>query len=142
MSLQPATKSPTPTRVQRTEDTGLNTNPERWLQVYHWDCNEVNVVVAGVGGQQSLGAAVGAGLRRRIREITLRHTGTANTVATILVSGGATKLTVDVPPQTTRIWTSEDGIAFEAAEQPACQTSDITGGGLFVSARGVEAAPT
>lgn len=124
------------------QDTGLNTNPARWTQIYHWECNEVNVVAAGVGGQQNLGAVVGAGLRRRIREITLRHTGTANTVVTILISGGATKVTIDVPAQTTRVWSSEDGIAFAVGEQSAVQTSDITGGNLFVSARGVEAAPT
>jgi len=120
------------------EDTGVHTNPEQWLQDNHWDCDEVEVAAAGVGGEENLGAVVGAGLVRRIREITIRHAGTNNTVVTILVSGGTTKLTIDVPAQTTRVWSSEDGRTFIAAQQPAVQTSDVTGGSTFVSASGVE----
>ena len=122
-----------------TEDTGLHTNPELWLQSNHWDSDEVAVVAAGVGGQQNLGAAVAALKVRRIREITIRHAGSANTVVTLLVSGGTTKATIDVPAQTTRVWSSQDGRAFTAAQQPAVQTSDVTGGSTYVSASGVEA---
>lgn len=122
------------------QDTGLNTNPERWLHQYHWECDEVTIAVAGVGGQQNLGAVVPAGVARRIREITVRHTGTNNTVISILVAGAvANKVTIDVPAQTTRVWSSQDGLEFTAAQQPAVQTSDVTGGGTIVSARGVEA---
>lgn len=124
-----------------TQDTGANTNPERWLHDNHWEANEVTIAVAGVGGQQDLGVAVGAGLTRRIREITIRHAGTNNTIVTLLISGGATKLTIGVPAQSvsTRVWSSQDGREFAAAEQPAVQTSDVTGGSTFVSAAGVEA---
>jgi hypothetical protein len=122
-----------------TQDTGLHTNPERWLHTYHWDCNEVTIAAAGVGGQQPLGAAVGAGLTRRIREITIRHAGTANTVVTLLIAGGAARLTVDVPAQTTRVCSSQDGRVFTVGQVSAVQTSDITGGSTFVSASGVEA---
>lgn len=142
MSLEPATRSPTPTKLYRTQDTGLNTNPERWLQRYNWNPNEVTVAAAGAGGQQNLGAAVAAGQRRRIREITIRHAGTNNTVVTILIAAGATKLTIDCPAQTSRTWSSQDGRTFAAAEQPAVQTSDVTGGSTYVSCAGVEALPT
>jgi len=114
-------------------------NEEQWRHDHHWDSDLVTIAAVGVGGQQSLGAAVAVGMTRRIREITVRHAGTANTVITILISGGATKLTIDVPAQTTRVWSSEDGIAFAATQQPAVQTSDVTGGSTYVSARGVEA---
>ena len=88
-----------------------------------------------------LGVAVAAGKTRRIREITVRHAGTNNTVVTLKVSGvgGAIRLTFDVPAQTSRTWSSEDGRAFTAGEVPAVQTSDITGGHTFVTASGVEA---
>jgi hypothetical protein len=114
-------------------------NTEGWLHSHHWECDEVTIAAAGVGGQQNLGAAVGAGLTRRIRELTIRHAGTNNTVVTLLISGGATKVTIDVPAQSTRVWSSQDGREFAAAEQPAVQTSDATGGSTFVSAAGVEA---
>ena len=114
------------------------TNPSQWLQTHHWEADEVTIAAAGAGGQQNLGAAVGAGLTRRIREITIRHAGTNNTVVTFLV-GVATKLSVDVPAQTTRMWSSEDGVAVIAGGQLVVRTSDVTGGSTFVSARGVEA---
>ena len=120
--------------------SGTHTNPAQWLHDNHWESNEVTIAVAGVGGQQNLGAVVGAGLVRRIRELTIRHVGSANTVVTLLIAGGATKITIDVPAQTTRVWSSEDGRVFTAAQQSAVQTSDITGGSTFVSASGVEAA--
>jgi hypothetical protein len=86
-----------------------------------------------------LGVAVATGKTRLIRQITIRHAGTNNTVVTILISGGATKLTIDVPAQTTRVWSSPDGKVFLTAAQPAVQTSDVTGGSTYVSAEGVEA---
>jgi hypothetical protein len=115
------------------------TNPELWLHQHHWEAEEVTISAAGVGGQQNLGAVVGAGLTRRIRELTIRHTGTNNTVVTLLISGGATKVTIDVPAQSTRVWSSEDGRKFVAGEQPAVQSSDVTGGNTYISAAGVEA---
>jgi hypothetical protein len=114
-------------------------NEEKWRHQYHWECNEVTISAAGAGGQQNLGAVVGAGLTRRIRELTIRHAGTNNTVVTLLISGGATKLTIDVPAQTTRVWSSQDGREFAEGEQSAVQSSDVTGGNTFVSAAGVEA---
>jgi len=128
-----------PLGTQRTEDSGVNTNPERYLHDNHWESNEVTIAAAGAGGQQNLGAAVGAGLTRRIRELTIRHAGTNNTVVTLLVAGGAVKVSIDVPAQSTRVWSSQDGRVFTAGQQPAVQTSDVTGGGAFVSAAGVEA---
>lgn len=121
------------------EDTGLHTNPEQWLQDNHWETPaEVIVTPAGLPGQQNLGAAVPALKVRRIREITIRNAGTNNTVVTLLIAAGATKLTLDIPAQTTRVWSSEDGRAFIAAQQPAVQTSDVTGGSTYITASGVE----
>jgi hypothetical protein len=124
--------------VGAADDSGAHTNPARWLHANHWDCDQVTIAVAGALGQQNLGVVVGAGLTRRIREITIRHAGTNNTVVTLLV-GVAIRLTIDVPAQTTRVWSSEDGRVFTAAQQVAVQTSDITGGSTFISASGVEA---
>ena len=121
------------------EDLGTHTNPERWLHENHWEADEVTIAVAGAPGQQNLGVAVPAGVTRRIRELTIRHAGTNNTVVTLLIAGGATKVTIDVPAQTTRVWSSQDGREFATGEQPACQSSDITGGNTYVSASGVEA---
>lgn len=121
-----------------TQDSGLNTNPERWLHVNHWEADEVTIAVAGAPGEQNLGAVVPAGETRRIRELTIRHAGSNPTVVTLLISGGATKISIDVPAQTTRVWSSQDGREFDPGEQPAVQTSDITGGSTYVSAVGVE----
>ena len=118
---------------------GRASNPEKWLHDKHWEADEVTIAVAGAPGQQNLGAVVGAGLTRRIRELTIRHAGTNPTVVTLLIAGGATKVTIRVPAGTTSVWTSQDGRKFAAGEQPAVQTSDVTGGSTFVSAGGVEA---
>ena len=114
-------------------------NSEQWLHENHWDCNEVTVTPAGAPGQQNLGAAVPAGQTRRIRELHVRHAGTNNTVVTLLIAGGAVRRSWDIPAQTTRTISSEDGWEFTAAQQPAVQTSDVTGGSTYVGAEGVEA---
>lgn len=119
------------------ESKPYSTNSERWLHKNHWDCAEVDISAAGAGGQQSLGAAVAAGKTRRIKALHVRHAGTNNTVLTLLISGGATKRTWDIPPQSTRV--IPGAWKFAAAEQPAVQTSDVTGGHTFVGAEGVEA---
>ena len=128
---------------QRT-DTGHNTNPEMWLHIWHWNpAAEIPIVAAGAPGELPLGAAVGAGVVRRIREVTVRHAGSNNTVVTIYdATGGNILLTIDVPAQTTRTWSSQDGRLVAATLQPVIQTSDVTGGSTFVSASGVEAAQT
>lgn len=135
----PLQQGPAPNYPLIVEDLGTNTNPERWLHENHWECNEVTINAAGAGGQQNLGGAVPAGRTRRIREITIRHAGTNNTVVTLLIAGGATKLTIDVPAQTTRVWSSQDGREFAEGEQPAVRSSDVTGGNTYISASGVEA---
>lgn len=122
-----------------TQDTGLNTNPERWLHDNHWEADQVAIAAAGVGGEQNLGGVVGAGVTRRIRSLNVRHAGTEMTVVTLLISGGATKESWDVPPQSTRKISDQDGWEFDPTEQPAVQSSDVTAGNTFVAARGVEA---
>lgn len=132
-------QGPAPDYPLIVEDLGTHTNPERWLHVNHREANEVTINAAGVGGQQNLGGVVPAGVTRRIRELTIRHAGTNNTVVTLLIAGGVTKVTIDIPAQTTRVWSSQDGREFAAGEQPAVQSSDVTGGNTYVSASGVEA---
>lgn len=127
--------------IPQVQDTGVNTNPERWLQDNHWSmAAEVTIAVAGAPGEQPLGAAVGAGVVRRVREVTIRHAGTNNTVVSILdVTAGNILVTIDVPAQSTRVWNSQDGRDIAATLQPVVQTSDVTGGSTFVTASGVEA---
>ena len=125
--------------VGAADDSGAHTNPERWMHDHHWECDEVTVTPAGAAGQQNLGVAVPALLTRRIRALHVRHAGTNNTVLTLLIAGGATKRSWDIPLGTTRILSSEDGWEFTAAQQPAVQTSDVTGGSTYVGAEGVEA---
>ncbi len=128
--------------VGETEDTGVNTNPERWLQDNHWEPDaEITIAAIGAGGEQPVGGAVPAGETRRILEITIRHLGTNATVVTLLdASEGNIKLSIDVPASTTRVWNSEKGgRAIAATLQPVIQTSDITDGGTYVTLSGVEA---
>ena len=119
----------------------ISAHGERWLHDNHWEPDaEIPIVAAGAGGELPVGGAVPAGETRRIREITIRHEGTNNTVVTLLdATGGNIKLSVDVPAQTTRTWSSQDGRLIGAGLQPVIQTSDITGGSTFVSLAGVEA---
>jgi len=123
-----------------TEDTGLNTNPEKWLHDNHWEPDaEIPIVAAGVPGELPVGEPVAAGATRRIREMSIRHAGTNNTVVTLLdETGGNIKVSIDVPAQSTVEWSSQDGREIAAELQPVIQTSDITGGSTFVSLSGVE----
>jgi len=109
-----------------------------WNLTNEWNSGvEVAIAGAGVGGQQALGGAV-VGAKRVITEITVRHAGTENTVVTLLIVGGATVLTIDVPAQTTRVW-SGGMRAFVLGQVAAVWTSSVVGGSTFVSASGVEA---
>lgn len=134
--IEKALKQAAPISVQ---GTGLNTNPEKYLHDNHWEADEVTIAIAGVPGEQNLGIVVPAGVTRRIRELTIRHAGTNNTIVTLLISGGATKVSIDIPAQSTRVWGSQDGREFDPAEQSAVQSSDVTGGNTYVSASGIEA---
>lgn len=120
------------------QDTGLNTNPERWLNDNHWD-NGIEIVLVAAAAV-NLGAAVGAGVIRRIREISVRNAGQVNTVITLSDAGG-NRLSFDVPSQTTRTWSSQDGREFAAASQPQIASSAAAAAPAqtFITASGVEA---
>lgn len=122
-----------------TQDTGLNTNPARWLHENHWEADEVTISTAGLGGEQNLGAVVPAGETRRITELLIRHEGTQETTVTLLISGGATKATVKVLANDSISVPLGNGREFDATEQPAVQSSNVEGGNTYVSASGVEA---
>jgi hypothetical protein len=114
-------------------------NDERYRSEYHWNpAAEITINVAGVPGEQPLGVAV-VMVTRRIREVTVRHAGTNNTVVSILdQTGGNILVTIDVPAQSTVTWNSQDGRAVATGLQPVVQSSDVVGGNTFVSAAGVE----
>ena len=112
-------------------------NAEAWRHANHWQ-TPAEIALAVAAAPANLGGVVPAGQTRRIREITIRHTGSNNTVISVNI-GVFARITIDVPAQTTRVWSSEDGIEFYGGEQPTIQTSDVTGGGAQVSARGDEA---
>lgn len=120
------------------EDTGVNTNPERWLNDNHWDSGVELVLVAAAA--VNLGAAVGAGVIRRIREISVRNAGQVNTVITLSDAGGD-RLSFDVPAASTVTWSSQDGREFAAASQPQIASSAAAAapGETFITAAGVEA---
>ena len=108
-----------------------------WLHRNHWDSG-AELVLNAVGAQ-NLGAAVAAGATRRIREISVRNTAQANTVVTLSV-GGVNRLSFDVPAQTTRVWYSDNGREFTAAQQPQIASSAAAvGAETYISASGVEA---
>jgi len=127
----------------KTVDSGTHTNPQQWLHDNNWSPDEITIAAAGAPGEQPLGAAVAAGALRRLRELSIVHEGTNNTVVTVLdATLGNIVLRVPVPAATMVIWSSEDGRPFAAATQPVIQTSDITGGSTFVTCAGVEAPQT
>jgi len=111
---------------------------EDFLHNYHWDSGDETIIsVAGAPGEQNLGGAVPSGKVRRIRVLKIRHAGTKNTVLSILV-GAAVKLTIDVPPQSTRVYSDVHGIKCTETQQPKVQTSDVTDGSTYLKASGVE----
>jgi len=118
-----------------------NPNPESWRHQNQWEPDaEITIAAIGAGGEQPVGGAVPVGETRRIREVTVRHAGTADTVVTILdATAGNIKISINIPAQTTRTWSSQDGRAIAATLQPVIQTSDVTGGSTYVSVAGVEA---
>lgn len=127
--------------VPMVEDTGLNTNPERWLHENHWEpAAEVTIALAGAPGEQNVGGGVPAGETRRIREITVLHLGTNNTVVTLLdASGGNIKVSIPVNALSGAQWSSQDGREIAATLQPVVQSTDVTGGNTRVSFSGDEA---
>lgn len=74
----------------------------------------------------------------RVRELTIRNTSTRPVVLFMQISGGCVKLSLDVPSQTTRQWSSQDGRRFPSGVfgfyvVPSCTYPScvyITGAGL------------
>ncbi len=111
---------------------------DKWLQDCHWEQRQVTITIVDAPGAQNLGVPVGVGLIRRIRSLKIRNAGTQNTVVSLLV-GTVVVDSWDIPAQTTRIISDQDGWKFVAGEQTIVQTSSVDGGNTYVSARGVEA---
>ena len=116
----------------------IDPNSEEWIHNNHHDTGVETVLNAAAA--VNFGAVVAAGLVRRVREITVRNLSQAATVITLSV-GGVNRLSFDVPGNTTRTWSSEDGRAFTAGQQPLIASSAAGAGTeTFVTASGVEAA--
>lgn len=128
-----------PANPVHTEDTGLNTNPERWLHDNHWDSGAELVLNAAAAA--NLGAVVGAGATRRVRNITVRNTALVNTVITLSqLLPLQNRVSFDVPAQTTRTWSEQDAVEFAAGVQPQILSSAAAvGAETYIHAAGVEA---
>ena len=122
-----------------TEDTGVNTNPERWLHDNHWDSGVELVLNAAAA--VNLGAAVAAGNTRRVRSITVRNTALVNTVITLSQAVPAqNRISFDVPAQGTRVWSEQDAVEFLAGVQSQIASSAAAvGAETYIHAAGVEA---
>ncbi len=117
----------------------ISAHGERWLHDNHWDSGAELVLnaVAAV----NMGAVVGAGVTRRVRSITVRNTSTNNTVITLSqVAPAQNRKSFDVPAQTTRTWSEQDGVEFLAGVQVQIESSaGAVGDEAYVTAAGVEA---
>lgn len=136
VGVQPTEPPSDPIPVQ---DTGVNTNPERWMHDHHWDNGPELVLNAAAA--VNLGAAVAAGATRRIRSVTVRNTALANTVITLSqVLPAQNGVSFDVPAQTTRVWSEQDAVEFLAAVQVQISSSAAAAGAeTYIHASGVEA---
>lgn len=106
---------------------------------HHWD-NGAELVL-NAAAPANLGAAVAAGAKRRIRAITVRNAGVVNTVITVSqVLPAQNSVSFDVPAQTTRTWSEQDGAEFLAGVQVQISSSGAAAGGeTYIHASGVEA---
>lgn len=122
-----------------TQDTGLNTNPERWLHDNHWDSGAELVLNAAAA--VNLGVAVAAGATRRVRSITVRNLALVNTVITLSQAAPAqNRVSFDVPAQGARTWSEQDAVEFLAGVQPQISSSAAAAGAeAYIHASGVEA---
>ncbi len=125
---------------QGTEDSGTHTNPEKYLHDNHWDSGVELVLVAA--GAQNLGTAVGAGVTRRIRSITIYNGAAVDTLVTLSqVAPAQNRLPpILVPAGTTRTWNDQDGVKFLAGVQVQIASSaGGVGAETHITAAGVEA---
>jgi len=106
-----------------------------WNFIHQWTTGATEIDLNAAGVPQNLGVAV-AGARRIVTKLLVRHAGTNNTVVSLVVAG-VTRISFDIPAQTSRLIPFE--VVFTTGEQPQVQSSDVTGGDTFISASGVEA---
>jgi len=114
-------------------------NSEKWLHDNHWDSGAELVLNAAAA--VNLGVAVAAGATRRVRSITVRNTAQANTVITLSqLLPLQNRVSFDVPAQTARTWSEQDGVEFAAGVQPQISSSAAAvGAESYIHAVGVEA---
>ena len=111
---------------------------ERWRHEEHWQTpHQIEIINSGSGGRTVIGGAVPEHMSRRVREVTVRHSGTNNTVVTMRYNV-TVKLSFDVSAQTTRVWNSQDGRKVPVGTSLSFESSDVTGGTTFITAGGLE----
>ena len=121
----------------RRSPEGASENSERWRHQKHWQTpSEIEIILSGSPGRIVTGNP--ASYDRRVREITVRHSGTNNTVVSLRYDV-TVKLSFDVAAQTTRVWSSQDGRKLAVGTSLSFESSDVTGGTTFISAAGLEA---
>jgi len=121
----------------------LTAHPESYKHKYHWETpKEVEIVTAGQAGEQNFGSPPSlADHYVRIKEMTIRNSGSVDTVVQLLAKYNGNydvKVSIDVPANTTRMWESEQGRKFTYGQQPVVRATAV-GGTIYVSGSGIEA---
>jgi len=125
-------------------ESELTPHEESYRHKYHWETpEEVQIITAGQAGEQNFGNSPAYTDRHiRITEITVRNSGTVDTVVQLLAKSNGNyviKLSLDVPSDTTREWESVQGRKFNYREQPIIRATVVTGGTVYASGSGIEA---
>jgi len=121
----------------------LTPHPESYRHKYHWETSEeVQIITAGQAGEQNFGSPPSLADRYvRIKEITIRNSGSVDTVIQLLAKYNGNydvKLSIDVPANTTRMWESEQGRKFTYGQQPIVRATAV-GSTIYLSGSGIEA---
>jgi len=118
-------------------------NPENYKHRFHWEAEEVQIIAAGQAGEQNLGSgSLTLDKTVRINELTLRNSGTADTVISLLVLSDAVyrvKVSIICTADSSVEWESDQGRKYIFGEQPIVRASVVTGGTIYISGSGIEA---
>jgi len=118
-------------------------HPENYKHRFHWEAEEVQIIDAGQAGEQNLGSGpLTIDKTIRINELTLRNSGTADTVVSLLALSDAVyrvKVSIICTAASSVEWESNQGRKFVYGEQPIVRASVVTGGTIYISASGIEA---
>lgn len=127
-------------------------NEEDYRRKHHWQFAEISCCVSSwihaPSGMIYCLSAVPSCVQVRVQEITIRNTAPQNIVVHMGVSAtgwpyptlSPRKLSLDVPAQTTRVWSSQPGRVFTALQRICFQItpSTITPSCIFITGAGLE----